>query len=84
MTTLRFGNIMVEVELITGSDGTEYLHFRHPLSGTWCQSINTVIEDMEKYYDQKKTEWRNLAEFIKKDDSLHEAVNNEVKDKEYF
>ncbi len=84
MTLCKVGSIKIEVELIVGSDGKESLHYRHPLSGTWCQSINAVVEDMEKYYDKKKTEWRNLAEYIKKDDSLKGTVTDEVKEKEYF
>lgn len=84
MTVLKFGSIKIEAELIAGSDGKESLHFRHPLTGAWCQSINTVMEDMEKYFEKRITEWKSLAEYINKDNDLHETVIDEVKEKEYF
>ncbi len=84
MTVCRFGNSEIEVDNIVGDDGKESLHFRHPLKGIWCQSIDAVLSDMNKYYDKKKAEWASLAEHIKNDGELREKVNDNVKEEEYI
>lgn len=84
MTVCKYGSCEIEVENIVGAEGKEVLHFRNPLNGVWSQSIDSILNDMNKYFEKKKAEWGRLAEYIKEDKNLQEKVSDGAREKEYF
>jgi hypothetical protein len=84
MTVCKFGSCEIEVENMIGTEGKEILHYRHPLTGLWSQSIDSILDDMNKYFEKKKTEWVHLTKYIKEDTNLSEKVSNGDREKEYI
>jgi len=83
MTLCKLGFSEIEVEMLTGKDGKQILHFRHPINGEWYETIDVILHDMNDYYDRKKSEMGKLVQNIKGDTTLKEIVDDGVKEKEY-
>lgn len=84
MTLCKLGYAEIEVDVMAGNDGREVLHFRHPIKGIWYASIDTILDDMNNYYEKKKVELEKLVQNIKADKGLEETVSKCVKEKEYI
>ena len=83
MTFCKLGNTEIEVDVMTGNDGREILHFRHPIKGIWCESADIILEDMNNYYEKKKVEFEKLIQHIKADKTIEGIVDIGTEEKEY-
>ncbi|MDP4179948.1 MAG: hypothetical protein Q8942_02525 [Bacillota bacterium] len=83
MTICRIGNTEIEVDYMPGATGKMTLHYRHPLSGNWLESIDDIMRDMLKHLDKKKSEWERIAKSINSDRDLMDLVQDGVNVKNY-